>query len=414
MSKTTENAILIPGEGGWEVWTRQNEENFTLHSATETSQAGELDKIPGSDLTMFFPVKSITAVPMRVASDDDALFADLATLHAERLGLRPDPMAGQLTDLFVIGREEENTALLSVFLRSPRDGDLPTCGPKGFDLSPRAFPVSGDTLILWKEFGRWVFAIYHQEKLAYCQATAVNAAQPDASLAREVRLSLIQLGMQGLEFEPSRITVWSADPEINTTALTAEFNAPVEVSEKPAPVLPDPLSKLLPADVRAARRDALRRRNVMLGVAAAVVFYLGLVGWFGYGLWQTSSDTKELLRQAEATAPEGKAYALHIAKWDELSHAIDLTNAPVDILKRIATCIPPKSGLRLKTADISADQIKLLGEAPKYEAVKTFSLRLSNNNDLTNFPWQTPEPNQGKLGWEFVFGGEVPILQSQP
>ena len=89
---------------------------------------------------MLFPVKSLTAVPMRVTSDDDALFPDLAALHAERLGLRPDPMAGQLTDVFVIARDAENTALLSVFLRSPDEGDLPTRGPKGFDISARAFP----------------------------------------------------------------------------------------------------------------------------------------------------------------------------------------------------------------------------------------------------------------------------------
>ena len=109
-------------------------------------------------------------------------------------------------------------------------------------------------------------------------------------------------------------------------------------------------------------------------------------------------------RPSEA-APDGEAYALHIAKWDELAHAIDLTNSPVDILKRIAACIPPNSGLRLKTAEISATEIKLIGEAPQLQAVNTFSLNLTKNNDLANFTWQTPEPNQSTRGWEFVFTG---------
>lgn len=414
MSKTTENVLLVPGEAGWEIWTGQAEGGFTLHAATGLSDAGAIREMPAGDLTMLFPVRSLTAVPMRVASDDDALFPDLAALHAERLGLRPDPMAGQLTDVFVIAREAENTALLSVFLRTPGDGDLPVRGPKGFDISARAFPVAGDALAVWKEFGRWVFAVFHQGKLVYCQATAVDSSHPDDSLAREIRLSLIQLGMQGLEIECERVLVWSADPTLDVSALRATFHAPVEIQARPVPVPPAPLSKLLPADVRAARREALRRRNIMLGVAAVVLLYLGLLGWFGYGLWKGMSETKALLAQAEEAAPEGEAYSLHIAKWDELANVIDLTNSPVDILKRIADCIPPNSGLRLKIADISATEIKIQGEAPQLQAVNTFSLKLSKNNDLSKFTWQTPEPNQSTRGWEFNFTAEVPVVESQP
>jgi hypothetical protein len=414
VSKSTEPVLIVPGESGWEIWTRQEGGAFTLQAASGQPRAADLVDIPPGDLTMLFSAKSLTAVPMRVASDDDALFPDLAALHAERLGLRPDPMAGQLTDVFVIAREPENTALLSVFLRAPGEGDLPPRGPKSFDLSARAFPVTGETLAVWREFGRWVFAVFHQGKLVYCQATAVDAARPDDSLAREIRLSLIQLAMQGLDVEPSRVVVWSADGALDVSALRTAFRGTVEVQPRPAPVLPEPLSQLLPADVRAARRAALRRRNITLGGAAAALVYLSLIAWFAFGLWKTSSETKALLKQAEQAAPEGEKYALHIAKWDELSHAIDLRNSPVDILGRIASCIPPNSGLRLKNADISATEIKLQGEAPQLQAVNTFSLNLSKHNDLAGFTWQTPEPNQSTRGWEFVFSGEVPSAESQP
>jgi hypothetical protein len=414
VSKSTENLLLIPGETGWEIWTSQAEGGYRLHAATGIPLAGDLKDLPPGDVTLLFPVKSLTAVPMRVASDDDALFPDLAALHAERLGLRPDPMAGQLTDVFIIAREAENTALLSVFLRTPADGELPARGPKSFDISARAVPVAGDALATWREFGRWVFAIFHQGKLVYCQATAVDSIRPDESLAREIRLSLMQLGMQGLEVEPARVIVWSSDENLDASGLRSIFRAPVEVLARPEPMLPDPLSKLLPADVRAARRAAQRRNNIILGVAAVVLIYLGLLGWYGYGLWKISSETKQLTARAEAAAPEGEEYALHIAKWDELSHAIDIGNSPVDILNRIAKCIPENSGLRLRVAEISATEIKLQGEAPQLQAVNTFSLRLSKNNELANFVWQTPEPNQSTRGWEFVFTGEVPLSDSQP
>jgi len=408
VNKSTENVLLVPGESGWEIWTGQSAAKCTLHSATEITRASDLTDIPAGDLLLFFPVKSVTAVPMRVSSDDEALFPDLAALHAERLGLRPDPMAGQLTDVFVIAREAENTALVSVMLRAPGDGDMPPRGPKSFDISARAYPLSGDALAIWKELGRWVFSLSHQGNLVYCQATSATGHSPDADFAREIRLALIQLSMQGLEIEPTHIALWSADPTTDPAALAAVFSAPVVVSPRPAPVFPQPLSKLLPADVRAARRAATRRKNVILAVSAAALVYLSIIGWFAYGLWKDHAETQKILAQAQAAAPEGEAYALHIAKWDELAEAIDLANSPVDILSRIAACIPANSGLRLKTADISAREIKLIGEAPQFQAPQTFSLNLSKNKDLSQFDWQTPEPNQSTRGWEFVYSAELP------
>lgn len=414
MSKTIENVLLVPGESGWEIWSNNGEGGFALQRATETVDAGELKDIPSGELTLFFAVKSLTAVPMKVASDDDALFPDLAALHAERLGLRPDPMAGQLTDVFVIEREPENTALLAVFLRTPTDADLPPRGPKGFDLSLRAFPVTGNTLAVWKEFGRWVFGVYHEGKPVYAQTTASDSFHPDESVAREIRLALIQLAMQGLSVEPSQIIIWTGKEGINPDFLRAAFTAPVEISARPVPMMPSPLSKLLPADVRAARKAAQQKRNVVLIASAAALVYFGLIGWFVYGIWQTNSQARRIIAEAEEAAPDAEAFTAHLAKWDELSDIIQLKNNPVDILKRVADCIPPKSGLRLKSAEISATEIKLQGEASQLPPVNTFSLKLTKNNDLQNFQWETPPPNSSTRGWDFVFAGTVPNEETQP
>ena len=248
MSKTIENVLLVPGESGWEIWTGESGALLTLHLATTHEQAQDLTEIPPGDLLLLFPVKAVTALPLRVSSEDESLFPDLAALHAERLGLRPDPMAGQLTDFFVVARESENTALVSVLLRPPTDGDLPPRGPKSFDISARAFPLTGEALAVWKEFGRWVFALFHQGNLVYCQATSVIASHPDEALAREIRLALIQLALQGLEIEPSRIVLWTHTADSDTAALSAAFQIPIEISVRPAPLMPQPLSKLLPAD----------------------------------------------------------------------------------------------------------------------------------------------------------------------
>ena len=401
--KTSENILLVPGESGWEIWTG-SESGFNLATATDTHNAADLTGIPGGEITLLFPVKAITAIPMRVASDDEALFSDLAALHAERLGLRPDPMAGQLTDQFVIAKDTENSALLSVLLRVPGEGELPTRGPKEFDISARAMPLEGDSLAVWKEFGRWVFALSHLGKLVYCQATSFSSGSPDEALAREVRLSLIQLSHQGIDLTPTRIQIWSKHEAITSGALGGAFgNIPVTISPRPAPLLPSPRSKLLPADVRAARKIAQRRQNIMLAVAAVILAYIGILGWFGYGLWKDSSETKKLNALAEQAAPEGRMYSQHVEKWDELAPAIDLSNSPVEILKNIQTCMAVNSGLRLRTAEISAMEITLIGEAQQPAVVNQFSLALGKSNELANFDWEKPEPQQTSRGWEFTY-----------
>ena len=413
MSKIPDNVLLIPGETGWEIWTGQPDSGYTLHRATDAEQASDVEDIPNGELLHFFPVKSVTAIPLRVTSDDEALFGDLSSLHAERLGMRTDPMAGQLTDTFIIAREPENSALLTVHLRAPSDADLPGRAVKGFDISARTRTLEGNQIAIWKEFGRWAFSAYAHGQLAYCQITTSSASSPDESLAREIRLALAQLSMQGIEIRPTRVHIWTSPENVDATNLPSLFGLPVDVLPRPAPYVPSPLSKLLPADVRSARKAAQRRQNVMLGIAAIGIIYVGLVGWLGYGLWKESSETKRILAKAEASAPEGAAYALHLQKWEELSDAIDLKNSPVDILNRIARNIPPNSGLRLRVADISSHEIALTGEAPQLESVNKLSLALTKSNDLAHFTWSTPEPTQRERGWEFQFKADIPT-ENQP
>lgn len=405
MSKNLEQTLIIPGERGWEIWQRHGSEPFALREATQVVRAADIPNLSGVELLMCFPVKAITALPVKVASDDDSLFEDLAILHAERLGFRPDPMAGQLTDVFVVDRQDDSAVLLEVILRAPRDGEMPQRSPRDFDLSPRAFDARGHCMTLWKEFGRWVFAIHHHGKLLYCQATTHDDLNPNAALAREIRLAMIQLEMQGIHLQLKSAWIWSSEEQLQLRDFAEAMGVDASCAARPAPVWPDPSSKILPADVRAARREAAKKRSLILAAVASGLLYLGAIGWLAIGVWKDSSQATQLKRLAEAAAPAGEAVAIHNEKWDELALALDLNHDPVDILARIHRSIPPNSGLRLRTAEISADQVKLVGEAPQFAPVQQFSLALNRNNELAAFGWQNPEPNRSNRGWEFVFTG---------
>lgn len=405
MAKTNNQHLLIPGETEWEIWTLAPDGSTSLESSHPVTTASEITKFPNGDLIHLFPVKELTAVPMHVPSGDTSLFPDLAETHAERLGFRPDPFAGQLTDIFPVFVNSENSTFLNVILRNPQDGSLPTKSPKAFDISPRAFTVQGNTLSLWRELSAWVFAIHREGKLIYCQATSSTGSSPDTSLIREIRIAIAQLSMQGIDAAPSKATVWSADPETETQALSQGLSLQTDLLPRPGPTVPSPPSKLLPADVRAARRAALKKRNITLAIAAVALIYLGTVGYLAFGLWKTHTEAQKINAEVDRVAPEISAFEVHITKWDELAYALDPDYSTVGILSRIAKSIPKNSGLRLKTAEISPVEIILIGEAPQPAAGNQFSLNLKNSNDLLDYKWDFQAPRQTNTGWEFKFNG---------
>jgi hypothetical protein len=408
MAKSNSTYLLIPGETEWEIWSITPNQAATLHASHPVKHPSEIANLPAGDLIFFFPVQAFTALPLRVQTGDSSLFSDLAATHAERVGLRPDPLAGQLTDIFPISTSAEESTLLYIVLRNPTAEALPSKSPKAFDLSARAFPNSGNSLSLWRELNQWVFAIHHEGKLLYSQSTASTGASPDANLIREIRIAIAQLSMQGIEIKPDKAIVWSHDSQTQTSELAKALTIRVELSPKPAPSLPEQLSSLLPADVRAARRAARRRQNTIFTIAAVALFYIGAIGYLGFDLWKTHSFTQKLKERAAIISPARKSFALHIEKWDELEYGISREYNTVDILHRISKCIPANSGLRLTTADIQPNEIRLVGEAPQSQAITQFSLNLKKSNDLTHYRWEDGRPRQSNRGWEFTFVASAP------
>ena len=147
MSNKGDIVILVPGVSGWEIWEGSPGSSFERKEWTTVHRAGEIADLPSLDVLYFFGVKDATVMPFRTTSGDESLFADLAQMHSERMGIRADPGAGQLIDHFVLGKNEESAVLATVVLRAPEEGELPQRTPKGFDYSPRAYAFDTPELV---------------------------------------------------------------------------------------------------------------------------------------------------------------------------------------------------------------------------------------------------------------------------
>ncbi len=397
---------------GWEIWKKNAEGRYERASDDDGPRhAAELSGLPAGHLAMLFPVRTLQALPFRAASTEDELFEDLAVMHAERLGIRPDPMSGQLSDTFVVEKQADSTILLHVVLQNPGEGEVPARTPKEFDLSPRAYHVRGDEVCLWKELGRWVFAIYKGGKLLYCQATSASGDEPGDDVLREVRLAVSQLNLQALRVQPTTCRVWPPAAELGSAGAMDRVFGETIVERRPDPVFPEPPSRLLPADVRAARRDRQKRQQMLALVGLVALAYLGFVGWQAFGLWQGFRERNELARQAEQVSGVSAEFQEHQAKWTELGVLVNDHQSLLEVMREIQESIPRGSGLRLKTADLNLaeESFRLNGSSPQSAPVNAFSLALKRNPNLRSWlDWNTEPPVNKSGTWEFNFGA-VPI-----
>lgn len=416
MSKQQEWSLLVPGPLGWEIWKRQADGAFErVQGGEEPMKPAELKDLPGGDLMLLFPVRAFHSLPFRAESTDKALFEDLATMHAERLGIRPDPMAGKLYDHFKVGGDDQSTVLHHVVLKKPGEGDLPLRTPKEFDLSPRAYPVEGDALCVWKELGRWVFAFHRGGELLYCQSTLSTSEAPDASVLQEIRLALGQLAMQGLKAEPSTVYVWPPEGELGEAgALADAFARKPQVGPRPAPVMPDPFSDLLPEDVRAARVARQQRNQRFVLVGLVLLAYLGLIGWLGYGLWEKTQERKGLQAELdELQAGTAGILEEHNVRWTELGEVVQPRLSPLEIMLAIQKAVPRNSGLRLTTADINLAEgsIQVLGTAPQSAPITQFYGAIKRSPDLSWLDWEEEPPAKDQQGWKLRIRTELPKVQ---
>lgn len=415
MSRSGDLTLLVPASAGWQVWKGSAKTGLSLERDTGVLIASDIDKVPATNVTMAFPARQATALPFKTAADDPELFADMAMLHLEQMGFRPEVGAGELFDHFELAPDEDGKhILMPVVLAPPAPGSTPLRTPRQFDISPRLFQMPESGIAVWQELGRWVFAIAKGGELIYFEGLS-EVGLNDAA-GREINLAIAQLQLQQCDPGATGVTVW-VDGEMDHFDVPDEFvqalTMPVTSAPKPRPVLPERASILLPEDIVAARFARARARNIKLGLAAALLSIIALVG---YGAWRLS-ELKQEVAKAEAIGEnlEGAFGSLteHYAKWDELEPIVDQENWPVQLVMDVASAVPreAKAGgaaFRLERVEVSNGFIIVEGAGEKIDHVNKFRDALARSTKLRDYEWSLPSPQSRNGQWAFVFEGTPP------
>ena len=423
--------LLIPGADGWEVWRGSSANGFQQHAATGESKVLNVTGIPAGPVAMAIPVRQVSAVPFRAQTDDLSLLGDLALMQLEKSGNRPALDGGQLTDHFVYGMADDETHLTAVVMIPPGEGQMPKKSPEAFDLSVRCLPLPEGGVAVWRELGRWVFAIGKPGQALYFQC--LSGDQLDARAGNEISLALTQLQIQGMLAErPGKVVVWTngtasdARPE-EIEVLSRGLDLPVETVPRPAPGWPVPPSRLLPADVRAERLAgrAKRTRNVI--IAAVAVLYLGLAGYLFLDLQKAQKKAATARREADAVQDEARLLADHSGKWNELEPVVETEFHPLEVFYACYQALPNEPNKRFirltkgvfenQFREVDGDltvwrSIRLEGQSDQEDQPKipAFLGALKKSDDLEaflrwTFPGEDTDKRSGKL--TFVFEGNA-------
>ncbi|MEE3178600.1 MAG: hypothetical protein VX317_02880, partial [Verrucomicrobiota bacterium] len=283
-------------------------------------------------------------------------------------------------------------------------------------------PLPADGVVVWRELGRWVFALSEEGPALEFEALASNQLGEDAG--REISLTLMQLQLQGLIDSPPRhCFVWVGDEEtapgteeLEALGMAAGLGGPATVATKPAPVIPARSSQLLPADVRAERVARRKKQQIVIASAAAVVVYLGVIGILWNSLAKARKNADKALVEYTPFADVHEDGMRHEQKWRELQPVVEQDHNTVELLYHCMRARGGEEGVRLDRADITNQlqvdsegglalirSIRLQGKSDELGQATAFDEALKGERGLNDYQWTTPPPQAKGDKWSFQY-----------
>ena len=421
MSKKNDHTLILPGSDGWEVWSFPQNGPTQCLAKTEHQDALNLTEIPhGSALTMAFSVRALTSLQLWSPTSELESASDLVNLHVEKVGLAQLEDLGALNQFRPTSNAGAETLLCIDILKAPKEGDLPSISPNHFTISPLAYTFPPQSTIMWTEFGRWMVAFTNEAGLVihYQSFTAVKL---EIEMIQEIQFTIAHLQFQkSLTTAPSNVVIWTdnpATPPAGFQELSNAIGPELKLLPKPTPQLP-PSGQLLPADTRAERLNASKKKQQTLLFSLAAILLISLVTFGVVRLLSLEKKLQETQARADALQRSNQPILDHIAKWEELEAMVNDNSSPVSMLTQTAKLIPNQQ-LRFRRAEFihqpleegigTSRSITIEGAAPDFKIALEFDERLQKSTSFDNLVWENAPPSKSKEGWKFVYRATIPV-----
>lgn len=412
--KTSSNestaTLCLPGQEMWELW--------------KPTPAG-WQRVPGADpaagpasfksAALFaYPVSSTFAVPIRAATGDPDLLPALIDIQLEKQGLKPDAPVGCLTDWRIIGREENQTLVCAAVLNPSLADDLPREAPQRFEISPYLYDLPDNSLVVWKELGRLVFAITKNENPIYFHALSASVLTP--SVVQEIEHLIMPLYTQGLITEMDQVVLWTEapDPAVES-AFRETFNCRVFRSPQPAPRPGTRVSAIEPVSVAQGKIRAARAARIQKIAAACILVYLLLPAFLTVRYFLEKRKIDVLKSQVASLERSYGSVQTTIEQAALADSAINFDRYPIEwLFQSLGTLYESATpGVRITSFEIEKDQgekklsqITIKGEADNAntQAAIVYSTKVKAIPALQIFSWtyKLQSKKDGKVPFDIV------------
>ena len=400
-SANTEAGICLPGEQTWELW-KHGSSGWQPVQSEDSPSAFKTAAVFG------YPVNAAFAMPIRAATADEDLLADIVDFQLEKASLKPDTPVGRLMDWRTVDREENRTLVLASVLNSRMADNLPKEAPQRFELSPYLYYLPDDHLVVWKELGRLVFAVTRGDQPIYYHA--LNATSLSHATVAEIEQLLMPLYTQGILSQLGGIVLWTDSVEPGSAEeLSRVFNARVRTEKRPGPALPQTVSPLEPVSVAMEKIRAARMRRVRNIIGACLLAYLVIPGFFAVRWFLAKRDLNELQSTVKRMSATYGNVSTTMSQWDFLQAVVNADRYPIELLYHItAPLYRPDSRVRLTSFDIHRD-LKETGEkisinvkgdsnAGNTQPISRFITAVKTTKELKDFNWESPTNSEGAGG----------------
>jgi len=379
------SAVLPAPEKGW-----------VRYGGGAEAASGELAAVAGlrGDAVIGLPAARLSTFAVTLPATDPALHESMIFAQVEKRGLAGRSDDGAMVDFVRIGPGENGEHFAVTVAAEPEEG-LVFPGAAGYATSAglRAPPPAGARL--WREQGRWVFAIYAGEHPAHVQVLA-HPAELDVSVAKEINLLLLGLGGEAAleEHFPESVEVEVADSEAAVpAAFTEALSLPVTVRTG-GPVVrerPAGRDRLTPAAVSRSRRRRRRNRGIAAALTAAFVVYLVTAVWLWGKADRTADEIESLERRIAILEPDVERVRRIEQRWERLAPAFDKQWYPVVQLSRLTSALPG-SGVVVREYRTSGRDIRVRGQAGDVQLANRLLEDLQAMDFFSPYQWNMPNP----------------------
>ncbi|TLD71297.1 hypothetical protein FEM03_07135 [Phragmitibacter flavus] len=381
MSNVPSTILHLPGEDRWEQWRRDRDGLWERQEGEARAKHG----------IQAVPLRSLVSSPFpALAFDgDDAPLEATVALRWNALGVET-PAAGCHWFSWQVAASDQGVlmgtlALADIDFGSPvraQDGDA-------FEPSVSFFPLPCNSIILWKELGRFVLAFTQGETLLHVSAISAHELQEDA--IREIRDICHILAVNWPLHGWTTLHVWTEISEEFKQALETALAIPVLIEARPTPQSPAKPCGLLPASAATARIQQRKQRQQLRALLALLgVLVFGFAAWAGWLMWQEQQLNRSFT-QIHARQPEVERVQQAQVQWWALEPAVNRDNYPLEVFREIVALLPPE-GIRFKEFSMDLEKVVISGEATSLIHASKFQSDLKTAASLKRFAFNAPQP----------------------